>query len=387
MAGRVFKRGDTWTYVVDVGANTTTNRKQRWRGGFTSKKEADRALREVLHALDREAYVPNSRTTLADYLRNEWLPAVQPNLRPSTWNGYRNEMELNVVPSLGHLPLQQLNAVHFNRLYAYLLSDGRKDGKGGLSVRSVRYVHTIVRRALKDAVRWGLVERNVADLADPPRQTAPVNEHIRTWSAAQLKRFLDHVRAERLYSAWLAHATTGMRRGEVLGLRWVDLDLSAGRLGVRKTLIMVGSKMQVSDPKTKRSVRTIDLDRQTVSALQCYQEIQAEEQEEWGVAWPDHGLVFTREDGSPVYPDGWTGTFERYVREAGLPKIRLHDLRHTHASLMLAAGVNPKIVSERLGHHSTAFTLDTYAHVIPGMRSVKRRRSLPTASSARSQGP
>jgi integrase len=360
MAGRVFKRGTSWTYVIDVGQDTHNNRRQQWRGGFETKREAERALREVLHALDREAYVPSSRTTIADYLRAEWLPAVKPHLRPSTWIGYGRELELNVIPTVGNIPLQQLNAAHLNRLYAYLLTDGRKDGNGGLSTRSVRYVHTILQRALSDAMRWGLVERNVAALADPPRQTETAGRHIRTWTSEELRRFLDHVRDERLFPAWLLHATTGMRRGEVLGLRWVDVDLPSQRLAVRKTLVMVGNEVQVSDPKTKRSVRTIDLDTQTVSVLTEWKAVQEGERDAWGTAWKDNGLVFTREDGSYVYPDGWTGTFERYVR--------LHDLRHTHATQMLSGGINPKIVSERLGHHSTAFTLDTYVHVIPGLQ-------------------
>jgi integrase len=245
MPGRVFKRGSRWTYVVDVGQDTHTNRRQRSRGGFATKREAERALREVLHALDREAYVPSSRTTLADYLRHEWLPAVKPNLRPTTWLGYGRELELNVIPTIGDIPLQQLNAAHLNRLYGFLLSDGRKDGTGGLSTRSVRYVHTILQRSLADAMRWGLVERNVAALADPPRQTASATQHIRTWTREELRSFLDHVRDDRLFPAWLLHATTGMRRGEVLGLRWVDLDLPAQRLAVRKTLVMVGTDVQV----------------------------------------------------------------------------------------------------------------------------------------------
>lgn len=367
MRGRVFRRGKTWTYVVDVGADTHANRRQEMKGGFATKKDAERALRQLLHRLDHDQYVERSALTFSTYIRGEWLPAMKPNLREATWAGYRRTLEDYALPHVGHVPLQQLNAVHLNRLYTRLLTSGRADGRGGLSPRTVRYVHTLIRKSLADGARWGRVERNVADLADPPRAEVDTSG-IRTWTAQQLGRFLAHVRDERLYPAWVVFATTGMRRGEVLGLRWIDVDLDGARISVRQTLVMVDTEARYSQPKTKRSRRTVDLDEQTVAVLRAWQTRQRAEREQWREAWQDTGLVFTREDGSPIYPDGWTGTFERHVREAGLPKVRLHDLRHTHASLLLASGVNPKVVSERLGHHSTAFTLDTYAHVIPGMQ-------------------
>jgi integrase len=336
------------------------------RGGFATRREAERALREVLQAIDRQRYVQPSAILVAEYFRDTWLPAMRPNLRETTWAGYRHTLELHVLPHLGAMPLQGLNPQHLNRLYDDLRTDGRKDGQGGLSPRSVRYIHTIIRKALADAVRWGVLERNVADLADPPRR-APAPQ-MRTWTADQLRLFLAHVEGDRLYAAWLLAGTTGMRRGEVLGLRWPDVDLRAGRLSVVQTLVMVGSEPRFSQPKTHRSRRAIDLDHRTVAALRAWQKRQHAEQEGWGRAWRDAGLVFTRESGDPINPDGWSGTFERHVRRAGLPPIRLHDLRHTHATLMLAAGVNPKVASERLGHHSAAFTLDVYAHVVPGMQ-------------------
>ena len=325
------------------------------------------ATNQVLHRLDHDRYVERSALTFTTYVRNEWLPAMTPNLREATWAGYRRTLEQYAVPHIGHVPLQQLNAAHLNRLYARLLTSGRADGRGGLSPRTVRYVHTLIRKSLADGARWGLLERNVADLADPPRAEVDTSG-IRTWSPQQLRSFLAHVRDERLYAAWVVFGTTGMRRGEVLGLRWIDVDLDGARISVRQTLVMVDGEARYSQPKTKRSRRTIDLDEQTVAVLRVWKARQGAEREQWREAWRNTGLVFTREDGSPIYPDGWTGTFERLVRAAGLPKVRLHDLRHTHASLLLASGVNPKIVSERLGHHSTAFTLDTYAHVMPGMQ-------------------
>ncbi len=191
---------------------------------------------------------------------------------------------------------------------------------------------------------------------------------MRTWTAEQLRRFLEQVEGDRLYAAWLLAVSTGMRRGEVLGLPWSDVDLAAARLAVRQTLVLVDGRPALSEPKTPRSRRTIDLDARTVDELRRWRVHQTRERREWGPAWHDRGLVFTREDGNAVHPDGWSGAFERHTRAAGLSRIRLHDLRHTHATLMLGAGVNPKVTSERLGHHSTAFTLDVYAQVLPGMQ-------------------
>jgi integrase len=221
------------------------------------------------------------------------------------------------------------------------------------------------------ALRWGRVERNVADLADPPRQVASRHGgHMQIWTAPQLRRFLDHVRDDRLYPAWRLAATTGMRRAEVLSLRWVDVDLDAGRLAVRQAYISIDGGAQFSEPKTRQSRRTIDLDARTVEMLRAWADEQGDERQAWASAGEDHGLVFTREDGSPIPPDHFSRAFRRHAMAAGLRPIRLHDLRHTHASLLLASGINPKVASERLGHHSVAFTLDVYSHVVPGMQSA-----------------
>ena len=208
--------------------------------------------------------------------------------------------------------------------------------------------------------------RNPADLADPPRVSAPSHE-LRTWSAEQLAAFLDSQRNDRLYALWHTLAMTGLRRGEALGLRWQDVDLEAGRLAVRRALVPCGREVLVSEPKTARGRRVVALDPETVAVLKGQAARQLEEQQA-AQSWTDTGLVFTSEDGEALHPEVVSRFFRKAVKEAMLPDIRLHDLRHTHATLALRAGIHPKVVSERLGHATVAITLDTYSHAIPAMQ-------------------
>jgi integrase len=221
-----------------------------------------------------------------------------------------------------------------------------------------------VRKALGDAARWGLVARNVAQLADPP---TPKRADMRTWTAGELRRFLEHVEGERLAALWMLAASTGMRRGEVLGLRWVDVDLDLARVAVRQTLVLAGRQVVTSEPKTSRGRRSIALDPRTVGQLRTWRATQLEERLAWGPSYSDSGLVFTREDGTRLHPEWLSDAFAWRIRTAGLPPIRFHDLRHTHASLGLAAGVPIKVMSERLGHSTSSFTADAYQHVTPAL--------------------
>jgi integrase len=363
MRGHVRKRGRKWAVVVDAGADPVTGRRrQRWHSGFRTRKEAEAELAAILTRLDAGAYAEPSKQTVAAYLE-QWLSAQRPRLRPSTHESYRRVLRVHVIPAIGSTPLMRLTATVLDELYAALLREGRCDGTGGLSARTVRYVHTIIRRALSDAVRKGLVSRNVAALADPPSPSEAKAPTMRTWTAAELSAFLEHVRDDRLAAAWKLLATTGARRGEVLGARWRDIDLDAGRWSVVQTITTAG----VSRPKGGRA-RSVALDAGTVQSLRAHRKAQAAERLAWGPAYVDADLVFCREDGTPLEPRTFSRMFARHVAAAALPRIRLHDLRHTWASLALGAGVHPKIVSERLGHASIAITLDVYSHVSAGMQ-------------------
>lgn len=193
------------------------------------------------------------------------------------------------------------------------------------------------------------------------------------WAAAELRAFLAAVEGDRLYAVWLLAASTGMRRGEVLGLQWPDVDLARARVAVRRSLVTVGHQVVVSEPKTAKGRRSVALDPATVAGLKAWRKQQAAERLAWGPAWTDSGLVFTREDGRPLHPREVTRAFTRHVLAADLPMIRLHDLRHTHATLALAAGVHPKIVQERLGHANIAITLDICSHAVPALEEEAAR--------------
>ena len=368
MRGHVRKRGSLWAVVVDLPHDPVTGkRRQKWHSGFKIRRDADRALTDILSRLNQGAYIAPSKKTLSEFL-DEWLADTKDTIRASTYATYETMIRTQIKPRIGNVRLPDLNSFVLNEFYRVLLASGRKDGKGGLSPATVRYAHSVLRKALNDALRANLVPRNVADAARPPRVPGA---KIRTWSARELRTFLDHVEGDRLYAAYVVAATTGMRRGEVLGLRWQDLDLDAGRASVSQTLIVVGGyDVQFSEPKTARGRRSVALDPHTVKALREHRERQMLERSLMGDAYDDQDLVFSREDGTPLHPDAFSDAFWRHAKAAKLPRIRFHDLRHTHATLALAAGVHPKVVSERLGHASITITLDTYSHAIPAMQET-----------------
>jgi integrase len=365
MRGSIRRRGSTYTWYVSVPDPVTGERRQRSKGGFRTKRECQEALNEALARLREGTFVRSSPRGLGAFLVDEWLPAVRPpRVRPSTWTSYRMAVERHIVPALGGMLLQGLTPSHLTAFYRALLDGGRRDRRGGLAPKTVRNIHGVLHAALRDAVRWGYLPRNVATLADLPKGMAP---EMRVWSPEQLRAFLDQVRGDPLYAAWLLLATTGMRRGEVAGLRWVDVDLDAGRVSPRRPRVVVNYEVVVSEPKTAKGRRSLALDPATVAALREHRTRQLEQRLAVGPRWQDSGLVFTWPDGRPIHPERFTRWFEQHARAAGLPKIRLHDVRHSYATAALAAGVPAKVVSERLGHATIAITMDTYSHVLPGL--------------------
>lgn len=357
------RRGASWRYVIDLGPDPATGRRrQAQKAGFRTRKEAEGAMRVVSVAADEGGLVPKDRRTLGAYL-DEWLETIRPRLRGTTWSSY--EVAVNRVKEyLGAVRLQALTPMEVESLYAKLAEEGRADGRP-LAPKSVRNTHVALRRALADAERLGLVVRNVAASARPP--SAPRAEQ-QTWSSDDLREFFEAAKADRLAMAYTLLATTGMRRGEVIGLRWRDVDFDDQSLSIVQTITTVKSKLVVSPPKTAKSRRQIALDETTIEGLRAHRRRQREERMAAGPSWNSEcDLVFTDELGEPVHPDRLSRGFQWLLRRAGLPRIRLHDLRHSYATLALKAGVHPKVVSERLGHATVGITLDLYSHVSKGM--------------------
>jgi integrase len=402
MRGHVRKRGEpgSWEYIVDIGLagaqrcqgcnkrlwierrpkescpkcggalKETEERRRETKSGFATQKECQAAMNKLLVAVEQHNYSAPTKASVKDYLKKEWLPAVKATIRPSTYNSYVQHVECHVVPHIGTVKLQKLSGSQVNALYAKLADTGRKDGKKGLSAMTIHHVHSCLHKGCKDAVRWGHISRNPLDAADPPRKKSEGTREMRTWTKEQLKAFLDAAKDERLSPFWHTIVMTGMRRGEAIGLRWSDVDLEGGRLAVRRALIPSGRDVVVSEPKTIKGRRVIAIDPGTVEVLKGQAARQLEEQNDWDEAWVETGLVFTLESGEALDPESVSRYFRQAVKMSLLPPIRLHDLRHTHATLALQAGIHPKVASERLGHATVSITLDTYSHAIPAMQEA-----------------
>lgn len=368
--GRGGKTQTLWYAVVDVGVSTEGKRKQKWHGGFKTRREAEQTLADLIRSLEHHTYISPQRLTLSEYVEHEWLPTMRTQVKVSTWDSYRRNLENHVLPTLGGTPLQQLSTGHLNALYRQLLGGGRRNGPdGGLSAKTVRNIHGTLSKLLADAADRDLVARNVASNAKPPKHRKTAARQIQFWNPEELATFLASVTDDRLYALWHLAAMTGMRRGEVLGLRWSDIDFPRQRLAVRQTLISVAYELTFTTPKSHHA-RVIDLDAHTVAVLRRHRDAQREEHALAGTDAVDSGdRVFGKANGGIIHPDIVSQTFEKRVARSGVRPIRFHDLRHTHATIGLRAGVPVKVMSERLGHSTPAFTLQQYAHVIPGMQA------------------
>lgn len=360
------KEAVRWYVVLDLGYREDGRRRQKWHGGFGTRREAEAARAKLVTEINTGSYVVPANTTLGEWIEHSWLPMTEPRVKPSTFLSYTRNLELHVIPVLGRKPLQQVTPPMLNSLYAALATGS--ESRKALSAKTISYIHATVHKVLADAVDAGLLGRNVAASAKPPRPARRATGGINAWEPHELARFLEVVNDTRLGAIWRLAAMTGMRRGEVLGVRWCDLDLDRARLSVRQAVVAVGYEVVHSTPKS-HSARVIDLDAETVAQLHAHRTRQEAERAEWAADYQDQDLVVAKENGEPIHPHTFSQAFERLIAKAGLRMIRLHDLRHTHATLALKAGVPVKVISERLGHESPAFTLKQYAHVIPGMQA------------------
>ncbi len=369
MPGHIRKRGkDSWTVVIDLGRDPTTGkRKQLWRSVKGTKREAEALLVQLLHQRDTGIDVPPGKITLAKFLERWLEDYARPNVSPKTFLQYSDFVHRQLIPAIGAVPLAKLRPQHIQGYYSHALQRGRADGKGGLSPKTVLHIHRLLRQALGHAVKWQILALNPADAVEPPR---PQRFDPTFLAPAETRRLL--ATADGTPHGALIHTAvmTGLRRGELLGLRWRDSDLDAGVLHVRQAAQWLpGQGWSFRPPKTQRSRRPVALAPATVQILREHRRRQLEERLTLGTAYRDHDLVFASPLGTPMDPSNLRRAWARIVEATGLPHLRFHDLRHTHATLMLLGGVHPKVVAERLGHADVSITLNTYSHVLPHLQS------------------
>ncbi len=354
----------SWRVRVDMLDPKTGKRRQPQRT-YKTKREAQAGMAQWVVEIERGTAVVNSRMTVGEYI-TYWLDtSARHRVRATTLESYEQKVRLYIVPGLGSVSLQRLNAAQVQAFYSSLLQSDKGLRHTGLSTRTVRYVHAILHRALKEAVGLGLVSRNVTESVAPPKSTRPP---IKTWDVPDVQRFLAAVEDDSYSPVWLIALYTGMRRGELLGLRWQDVDLAAGVVHVRQGVVSVKSQLQTSEPKTASGRRTIALDPLCVQALREHRQCQNERRLLVGPDWRDHDLVFANNVGSPIDPNNLYHRFVKLVKATGVQRIPFHGLRHTHATLLMQHGVHPKVASERLGHANISLTLQTYSHVLPQMQ-------------------
>jgi len=367
MRGSISKRGDSYRIKVSLGKDAVSGKYQaHYETLRGSKPEADKRLRELLYQLDKGTFVKPGKATVYEYL-NAWLnDYVKPNLSPRTHELYSYICDKHLIPALGNVVLVDLKPQHLQRLYA-----DKQDS--GLSNRTVQLIHVTIHKALKCAVKTGLLNRNVAEAVDAPK----IQRHqMKVMSEADMQKFLEEAKKGPYYALFYTCLFTGMRRSELLALRWNDIDLILCQLSVTRSLQYVGKAgsekhITFKEPKTRKGKRLIALTPSNAIVLREHYE--KENAQRLALGYPGltgNDLVFSHYDGTPMLPNSFTHAWIKTTRRCGLNGVRLHDARHTHASLLLKQGVHPKIVQERLGHGSIQITLDTYSHVAPGLQQA-----------------
>jgi integrase len=369
MPGSIRRRSaSSWTVIVSYQDAGTGKRRQLWRAVKGTKKQAEQELVRLLSERDSGLERPTGRQTVAQYLERWLADYVATSVAPSTAMHYRRLVRRVLVPALGGVELTALRPQQIQALYSRLLREGRHDGAGGLSAKSVLRIHQVLHAALHHAVRWQVLVRNPADAVQPPRAG---RRELTVPAAADVARLVAAADETPIGPLVRMAVWTGMRRGELLGLRWRDVDLPAGVAHVQQTAQRISGQGWVfRQPKTRLSRRAVSLSPETVRMLAAHRKVQLEARLLAGSAWQDMDLVFSSALGTPVEPGTVARTWGRVLEAAGVGHVRWHDLRHAHATLMLSAGVHPKVVSERLGHASVGITLDTYSHVLPGIQAA-----------------
>jgi integrase len=365
MKGHIRERSPGhWAIVIDVRDSVTGARKRRWHSFAGTKREAQVECARLLTELQTGTAVDPSRATVAAFLER-WIEHMQSQVSPRSHERYAEIARKNLAPVLGGLALTKLRPEHISQAYAKALASGRRDGKGGLSPASVHYQHRVLKKALGQAVKWRLISGNPLDAVDPPRVE---RKRMQTYDMAQTAEVLALVGHTRVYVPVLLALLCGLRRGEITALRWCNVDLDGAQLAVVESTEQTSKTTRLKETKTGRA-RTVALPSLVVEELRQHRIKQAQELLQIGIRQSGGSFVYCREDGQPMQPRSLTHAWDQFRARTTLPRIRFHDLRHSHATHLLAGNVHPKIASERLGHSKVGITLDLYSHVLPGMQA------------------
>lgn len=364
MEGSIIKRGKTYTIRYDIGRDINGKRMQKSIGGFKTKAEAQKSLNERLFKLQKGEFFTDENISFRNYLLNNWIPNYCiSHLKGKTIENYKFVINQYIVPNLGNIKLNKLTAKDLDFLYNKL------QNSLGLSGTTCLNCHLVIHKSLKTAVKWQIISKNVADFADRPKKSTV---KMIALEIDQVKILLNALKNTSIYIFALLAFTTGMRRGELLGLTWEDIDLDNGTIKITKQLQKLNGELLFTTPKSIKSIRTITIPENIVNILKQENLRQSDKKKFMGSEYHDNNLVICEEDGKPYDPDYITHNFSRKMniisKKFNIPKIRLHDMRHTHATLLLKAGANIVAVSSRLGHEKVSTTLNLYSHLLPSMQ-------------------
>lgn len=354
-----------WRVVIEHGIGSNGKRKRIYKNVSGTKRDAEALMAKLLSELNTGSYIEPSKLTMTEYLRDWMNSYVRPNLSPTTVDSYNVNVEKHLIPYVGHILLQQLKPLHVQNLYSDLLSNGRTDGTGGLSAKSVLYIHRNLHESLEHAVKMQLVSRNVAALVTLPKAK---KYHAQVYTPEELNHLLKVAQGTDMELPIYLAASLGLRRGEILGLLWSNVNIIDKKITISNNLVPTSNGNINKAPKSVSSSRTIELPDGLIPILKRHSALQARNRLKLGSGYHTGNYVYCQTDGSPYCPGYLSRKFNAFLKKHKLKQIRLHDLRHSHATLMLACGVPAKVASERLGHSNIAVTLDLYSHVLDSMQ-------------------
>jgi integrase len=366
MRGSIINRpkgSNRWSIILEIRDDATGKRKRRWHSFTGTKRQAqDECARLITQLKEGNALEPN-KATVAQFL-GRWLDHVKTQVSPKSHERYAGIVDQNLIPALGAVRLNKLRPVQISTAYSQALSNGRRDGAGGLSPRTVGHMHRVLKQALGQAVKWKELTHNPADAVDPPRVDW---KPMQTYDLPQTVEVIEAVRETPLLIPAVLAVLCGLRRGEICALRWRNVDLNAASISIVESLEQTKAGLRFKSPKSGKG-RTVALSATVVDELRAYRVRRAQDLLRLGVGLSDDDLVLGHADGSIVSPIYISQLWARSIKKTRLARLRFHDLRHAHATHLLANGVHPKVASERLGHSKVGITLDLYSHVIPGMQ-------------------